>query len=86
MATLANGGTIPDHFTIVDSPITSGNTLVQVESTPLLDLPQIPMVLQHGTQPTVETAVALQEIQCIDDAHQDHQPHNELTTPPLTSQ
>jgi len=85
----AAGGTLPDHFTIVNSPIIGGATLVQVDSAPHLVLDQIPTVPQRGTRPAVETPVAPPEIQRIDNARRDHQSHDDTTastTLPLTPQ
>jgi len=47
-ATLAEGGMLPDHFTIVNLPTISGDTLVQEDSAPCLNLTQIPTDPQRG--------------------------------------
>jgi len=77
---------LPDHFTIVNLLTISGDTLVQEDSAPCLNLAQIPTDPQHGTRPAVETAVAPPELQHIDNDRQDHQPHDDMTasTTPLS--
>jgi len=85
----AEGGTLPDHFTIVDSPIIGGDTLVQVDPAPHPNLAPILTVPQRGTRPAVETAVALPELQCFDDDRRDHQLRDDTTSstiPLLSSQ
>jgi len=83
----AEGGTLPDPFTIVEAPTLGGNILVQVDRALHPNLAQIPTVTQRGTQPTVETTIALTEIQRIDDDRRDHHPHDDPTssTTPLLS-
>ncbi len=83
----AEGGTLPDPFTIVEAPTLGGDILVQVDRALHPNLAQIPTVTQRGTQPAVETTVALTEIQRIDDDRRDHHPHDDPTssTTPLSS-
>jgi len=83
----AEGGTLPDPFTIVEAPTLSGDILVQVDQAPHPNLAQIPTVTQRGTQPAVETTVAPTKFQRIDDDRRDHHPHDDPTssTTPLSS-
>ena len=67
---------------MVVSPMSRGNTVVHFVSMVAPNIPVAPIAPQHGTQPAVETTVALQEIQCIDDDHCNHA--HTMTSLPLT--
>jgi len=85
MAILADGDTNPQSFIIVDPLLISGDTLVQVNSTLPLTFTQILTVLQHGTQPAVETTIANMAIQCIDDCHNHSLHQHDMTALTLLS-